>query len=355
MDIRTYIAKLKEASILQGQDFGQTEQLILYAKNLLKSGLPVIFDQEHFSRLVGYDYEYILALSNAPHYFYKKFEIPKKNGKLRTIDEPFPSLKEIQRWILENILTPASKRYVSPVAKAFIPKKSLRDNAKFHRNKKQIVALDIHDFFCSIHFGVVYGAFKGFGYSIPVSMLLTNLSILDNSLPQGAPTSPMLSNIIFKRLDDSIFRYCNTRGIMYTRYADDMVFSSNDMNVSQLISYVTMRVENFRMRINEDKTKVIGRGSRQSVTGVIVNDKLQVPRNYRMKIRQEIFYLQKYGIVEHVSKVKDIPSWINTPLQYAHYLYGKICFVLQINPNDNEFIFYKAWLKEMIKKILEID
>lgn len=78
-----------------------------------------------------------------------------------------------------------------------------------------------------------------------------------------------------------------------------MVFSSDDMDVSRLIAYVTMRVENFRMHINEAKTKVMGRVSRQNVTGVVVNDKLQVSRDYRMKIRQEMYFVQKYGLADH--------------------------------------------------------
>ena len=348
MDMRTYIARFTKTALLQELDNEQTEEYISYARNLIQKGLPVIFDQEHFALLVGYDYGYVLALSNVPELYYKTFQIPKKNGKSRTIDEPYPSLKEIQTWILDYILTPAAKQFVSPVAKAFMPGKSLRDNAKFHKNKKQVVALDIQDFFGSIHFGAVYGALKNMGYSTSVSTLLTRLCLLNNSLPQGAPTSPMLSNIVFKCIDDGIFHYCSERGIMYTRYADDMVFSSDDMDVSRLIAYVTMRVENFRMHINEAKTKVMGRGSRQNVTGVVVNDKLQVSREYRMKIRQEMYFVQKYGLEDHLAKVKDIPYWVQTPLLYAHHLYGKICFVLQINPKDNKFMFYKMWLKEQI-------
>ena len=348
MDIRTYIARFTETAHLQGLHNEQIEECISYARNLLQKGLPVILDQEHFALLVGYDYGYILALSNVPELYYKTFQIPKNNGKSRTIDEPYPSLKEIQTWILNNVLTPAAKQFVSPVAKAFVPGKSLRDNAKFHKNKKQVVALDIQDFFGSIHFGAVYGAFEKMGYSTSVSTLLTRLCLLKNSLPQGAPTSPMLSNIVFKCIDDGIFHYCSARGIMYTRYADDMVFSSDDMDISRLIAYVKMRVENFKMHINEKKTKVMGRGSRQNVTGVVVNDKLQVSRDYRMKIRQEMHFVLKYGLIDHFARVKDIPSWVKNPIHYAKHLYGKVCFVLQINPKDNVFMFYKMWLKEQI-------
>lgn len=349
MDINKYIRDLKNAAFLQGFEEEQINQMTGYAIRLLKSNLPVVFDQEHFSLLVGYDYQYILALSNSVEYHYKHFEIPKKNGGNRSIDEPYPSLKEIQTWILRNILTPASKSFVSPVAKAFMPGKSLRDNARFHKNKKRVIALDIHDFFGSIHFGAVYGLFKRMGYSKSVSTLLTKVCMYQGSLPQGAPTSPMLSNLVFKPIDDAIYAYCQARKILYTRYADDMVFSSDDMNSHHLIAYVTMRVNLFRMEINEEKTKVMGKGMRQNVTGVVVNEKLQVSRSYRKRVRQEMFYAHKYGIANHFHRVKDIPAWIKTPVHYAHHLYGKICFILQINPRDEEFKMYKSWLGEQIK------
>lgn len=349
MDIKKYIKDFQNAATLQDYEEEQIKQMSEYAIRLLKSNLPVIFDQEHFSLLVGYDYQYILALSNSVEYHYKHFEIPKKNGGNRSIDEPYPSLKEIQTWILRNILTPASKTFVSPVAKAFMPGKSLRDNARFHKKKKRVIALDIHDFFGSIHYGAVFGVFKKMGYSTSVSTLLAKLCMYEGSLPQGAPTSPMLSNLVFKPIDDALYAYCRDRKIRYTRYADDMVFSSDDMISHHLIAYVTMRVKLFRMEINGQKTKVMGRGTRQNVTGVVVNEKLQVSRSYRKRVRQEMFYAHKYGIANHLCRVKDIPDWIKTPAHYAHHLYGKICFILQINPRDEEFKMYKSWLGEQIK------
>lgn len=349
MDIVKYLDKLEKAAKIQGIAQEGISQMVSYATNLLKSDLPVIFDQEHFSHLVGYDYKYLLALSNAIGKHYRHFEIPKKNGGVRSIEEPYPSLKEIQTWILQKVLTPASMKNVSPVAKAFMPGKSLRDNSRFHRNKKYVVALDIHDFFNSIHFGAVYGVFKQMGYNESVSTLMSILCTYKNSLPQGAPTSPMLSNLVFRHVDDSIFEYCQKRKILYTRYADDMIFSSDDLNYNHLISYVTMVVKNFHMEINKQKTRVMGRGMRQYVTGTVVNDKLQASRQYRKRIRQEMYYIHKYGLCEHFKTSKELPDWIKTPSQYAHHLYGKICFVLQINPKDTEFLTYRSWLYDKMQ------
>lgn len=349
MEFSSYANRFISAAAKQGYTKEEISELLSYAKNLHDLNLPIIYDQYHFSLLVGYDYPFILSLTNSTHSFYRHYEIPKKDGNMRPIDEPYPSLKEIQTWILDNILTPSAKKFVSPVAKAFIPKKSLIDNARFHKNKGCVVAMDIHDFFGSIHFKGVYGIFKKMGYTDSLCTLFARLCTYKDVLPQGAPTSSMLSNLFFWRTDEKIFNYCRKRKVMYTRYADDMIFSSDSIDVRRLIIYVTAQVEFARMEINEKKTKVMGRGRRQNVTGVVVNDKLQVSRQYRERVRQEVYYVHKYGIVEHMSRVKGLPAWIQTPQHYANHLYGKICFILQINPKDMEFQRHKAWLKQYIQ------
>lgn len=332
-----------------GYQQGEIDEMLEYAAHLNEQDMPIIFDQYHFSRLVGYDYVYLLGVANAPYLFYKHYEIPKKSGNgVRKISEPYPSLKEIQTWILEKILTPISEKYVSPVAKAFMPRVSLRDNARFHRGQKTVVALDLHDFFGSVGFGEVYGVFKKLGYNKSVTMMLTRLCLYNGALPQGAPTSPMLSNLMFQEFDEKIFRYCQLRKIRYTRYADDMTFSGNTIDVNRLIAYVKMLVGTKHMHLNEDKTKVMGKGASQRVTGVVVNERLQVPKSYRDKVRQEVYYCIKFGFAEHMKRIS-LPEWIKTPEVYQHHLLGKINFILQINPKDKQFLKYGVWLKEQMK------
>lgn len=340
----------KEFRIL-AQESDYPEEAIVekldYAEKLNNQNLPIIFDQYHLSLLVGYDYDYLLAVANAQRMFYRHYTIPKKSGGERHIEEPMPALKEIQEWILINILNPASKRYVSPVAKAFIPGKSLKENARFHRNRRQVVALDLKDFFGSVKFGPVYGVFIKLGYTVSVAVMLTKLCMMRGSLPQGAPTSPMLSNLIFYDCDTKIFHYCRSRNIMYTRYADDLTFSGDDLKVNDLISYVKMLLAPKRLYLNEKKTKVMGKGCRQMVTGVVVNSKLQVSKQYRNKVRQEVYYCIKYGIVGHVQHAEK-PQWITKPEHYRNYLIGKLRFILQINPQDTEFVRYLDWLKNCL-------
>lgn len=347
INFNTYKTDFSNKALEVGYRENEIEEMLLYAQSLNDKNLPIIFDQYHLSRLIGYDYTVLLAVSNSQSWFYKHFEIPKKSGGFRDIDEPLPSLKEIQTWILNNILNPASKIYVSQVAKAFIPNVGLRDNARFHRGMKRVVSLDLSNFFGSIRVEEIFGIFSKMGYCKSVSMMLARLCMYKGVLPQGAPTSPMLSNMMFYDLDKKIFSYCQKRKIRYTRYADDMTFSGNDINPQRLISYVKMIVNTRHLSINEEKTKVMGAGCSQRVTGIVVNKSLQVPKAYRDKVRQEVYYCIKYGFIEHMKRIS-LPTWINTEMVYKKHLMGKINYILQINPQDSEFVKYSIWIKEQM-------
>lgn len=321
------------------------EEMREYAYKLDDQSLPVIYDQEHFCQLVGYEYYYVLTLSNESEKYYKEFKIPKRHNGFRTIEEPYPDLKDIQSWILKEILDKASKRYVSAVSKAFTPGCKLRDNARFHRGKKKIVVLDIKDFFTNVTFGSVYGIFLDMGYTRALAALFAKLCTCNNYLPQGAPTSPMLSNMVMHDFDEKLWGYCQRRKINYTRYADDMTFSGDDIKIKHLITYVKQNLPN-QLRLNNEKTNVMGKGCSQRVTGIVVNEKVQVPRQYRDRIRQEMYYCIKYGITSHRQQIKNLPQWITDNKQYIRHLLGKINFVLQTNPKDVCFVAYSNWLKE---------
>lgn len=344
MNFEKYRSVFLKQALERGYQRSEVDSLLVYAKVLFDKNLPIIYDQEHLSLLLGYDYDYLLALCNSQTMFYKQYEIPKKNGAKRLILEPFPNLKDIQTWILKSILEPASVKMVSPQAKAFMPGKKLRDNARFHRNTNVVVALDIHDFFGSVKEKYIYNVFCTMGYKMPVVVMLTKLCTLNGFLPQGAPTSPMLSNMVFSNIDNKIFKYSRKRSIRYTRYADDMTFSGKEIDVENLIRYIRSLIGHKQFVLNEEKTKVMRRGCRQIVTGVVVNKVLQVPKKYRDKVRQEVYYSMKYGFTSHMRSI-ELPSWISTVEVYKHHLLGKVNYILQINPKDTEFLRYRDWLR----------
>lgn len=346
MDFVEYSIVFAEKARIFGYQDEEIGELLQYAKSLFEKDLPIVYDQEHLSFLLGYNYSYLLAIANSQCNFYKPYEIPKKNGGMRLILEPYPDLKEIQNWILKKILEPISNTMVSPLAKAFAKGKNLRENARFHRNTNIVVALDLHDFFGSVKEQQVFDIFFKMDYKLPVVTLLTKLCTLHGCLPQGAPTSPILSNMVFFDLDQRLFRYCRQRNIRYTRYADDMTFSGDYIAVDKLVKFVRMLVGTRHFKLNDEKTKVMRKGTCQMVTGVVVNKVLQAPKKYRDKVRQEIYYCMKYGVSNHMSHLA-LPSWITKEDVYVHHLLGKINYILQINPKDAEFQKYREWLKSL--------
>ena len=348
MDFKEYKKAYTNQALALGVSLDAIEVAIEYAEQLYKKNLPIIYDQQHFFQLVGYDEEYVIAIANQSEYFYKKYSIPKRNGDRRIIHEPLPSLKEIQTWILEYILNPGAKTYVSPVAKAYMPKQSVRDNARFHKGQKYVLCLDLKDFFGSISFRQVFSVFRNMGYSRALATLLSNICVLDNALPQGAPTSPMLSNMVFRYYDDKIFDYCKSKNIRYTRYADDLTFSG-DFNCKEVVSFIRKVLSKTSFAINDNKTKFVSRGNRQEVTGVVVNEKLQASAIYRKKIRQEVYYIIKFGVDKHLEAIK----WERSIIDYLHHLLGRINFTLTINQNDSEMRKYYEYIHSVLKEYKE--
>jgi RNA-directed DNA polymerase len=259
---------------------------------------------------------------------------------MRKISEPLPSLKEIQDWILVNIL---EVEKVSPFAKAYRKKIGLIENVKFHKNQPKVLTLDLKDFFPSIKRENVESIFRSFGYSVLISNLLSKLCTRDGCLPQGAPTRPYLSNIFFKSADDLIIKYCLNNDIRYTRYADDLSFSGN-FDEKQLIDLVENTVRPMGLSLHPDKVKIMKPNERQTVTGIVVNEKPQVVFHKRNKLRQEMHYIIKFGIQSHMQR-QNIKY-----RNYIEHLLGKINFILQLNPKDNEFQKYKAHLIELKKQ-----
>ncbi len=334
----------KDAFIQEASKNGYSEHNIQrcldYASVLFSHDVPVIYNTSHLSTLVGYNKKYLKKASLYPKYFYRDFEITKKNGSKRPISEPLPSLKEIQIWILRNILY---KVPVSPFAKAYKPNSGLIENLKFHKKQPKVFTLDLENFFPSISIKSIEKVFLELGYSRMISKLLAKLCTRDQTLPQGAPTSPSLSNLIFKDADVLIADFCKERKIRYTRYADDLSFSG-DFDEKELLEKVTEIVENLDLHINNAKTKLMTPNMRQTVTGIVVNEKPQVAFHKRNELRQAMHYIKKFGIDEH-REYKEIDQ-----KNYLEHILGKVNFVLQINPRDLEFIGYKAILIDLKKK-----
>ena len=261
----------------------------------------------------------LYGLANHAEEHYKKVQIPKRNGKIRTLYVPDSLLKYIQKQILHKVLMPLP---LSPCASAYKKGCSLRENALPHMEKSVVLKLDISDFFGNITFISVYQhAFPGELFPPSLRTLLAHLCCYRDFLPQGAPTSPYISNLVMLPFDRYMENWCRSREITYTRYCDDLAFSGS-FNPSTVIHKASSFLLRMGFQVNPEKTRISTQGQRQSVTGIVVNKKAQLPKEYRRRLRQEIYYIEKFGLAEHLKKIHSSSD----PEKYLESLKGKYLY-----------------------------
>lgn len=316
------IEKLKESMLNQEYDKEYIDLCVDYAQKLKDRNLPIIFDINHLYKLIGLDTNQFYKIYNSINYQYSSINIPKKNGGYREINAPSENLKFIQRWILDNILY---RIKCNENVTGFIRDKSIVDNAKLHVAKECIIGIDIKDFFPTIHFGRVKGLFKSLGYSTHISIVLANICTYKGRLPQGAPTSPYIANLICDKLDCRIKKLCDTSGAVYTRYADDITISGK-RGIETLIPIVNTIIKDEGFNINKSKERVLYKYHSQKVTGIVVNEKLSPPKNMIRYIRQNIYYINKFGLKEHLSRTSN-----EFRSNYKEHLYGIAYFIKMID------------------------
>lgn len=233
--------------------------------------LPAMDSIEDLSSRIHVSAGLIYRLLKWPREQYKTYRLPKSSGGSRLIAEPSAELKAIQAWILRSIL---DRLTVSAASKGFQKGSGICHNAAPHVGAKTILSVDIEDFFPSIRAGRVFKVFRTVGYSVKGSAMLTSLCTLNGSLPQGAPTSPKLANLVCWQLDRRLLGFVGRRGITYTRYADDLTFSAYSYTkLVHALTVIRQIVNSEGLRLNESKTRISGPSRRHRVTGLIVNEK----------------------------------------------------------------------------------
>jgi len=242
---------------------------------------------------------------------YTQFSIPKKGGGVRAISAPSSPLALIQKklnQVLQAVYTP------KPSAHGFIPAKSIVTNARAHLNKRWVFNVDLEDFFPSINFGRVRGLFMGKPYNRnpEVATTLAQLCCYDNQLPQGAPTSPAISNMICAQMDSQLQGLARANYSNYTRYADDLTFSTTSSNFASPIAYMVDTgtakqvfvgkdlqriIEGNGFRINNGKVYLQSRYERQNVTGLTANVFPNIKRSFVKQVRAMLHAWKKHGLV----------------------------------------------------------
>lgn len=288
-----------------------TERRQADPQRLARHGLPQLADAAQLAQAMGITVAELRFLGFhrevARTHHYHSFTLPKKTGGERLISAPMPRLKRAQYWVLDNIL---AKVPAHDAAHGFLAGRSIVSNAAPHAGHDVVINLDVKDFFPSIAFGRIKGVFRHLGYGEAMATLLALLcsenraqawqvdgeklfvggKARERVLPQGAPTSPMLTNLLCRRLDRRLLGLARQLGFVYTRYADDLTFSASGEaardNVGRLLGRVRWILRDEGFTPHPDKERVMRKGRRQEVTGLVVNaDKPGVSRQTRRRLR----------------------------------------------------------------------
>ena len=283
---------------------------------------------------------------------YKNFDIPKKSGGVRRISAPKGNLK----WIQLALKIWITARYEpNEVSMGFVRGRSITENASQHCGKRYVFNIDLNNFFPSITFEMVRNRLTAAPFSLDsfmasrIAYLCCEKKITRSKkkapfyvLPQGAPTSPVLSNIVCERLDEKLGSLARHYGLIYTRYADDVTFSSNHdvyRDGSSFRHKLTDILDDEGFSINPKKTRLQSRRERQEVTGIVVNDRINVCRGYMKNIRAWLHIWEKYGYMPafakfypyYKAKTFYVKSWLwkNMPLM-EHVIGGMLQFVKMV-------------------------
>jgi len=287
--------------------------------------LTTLLTRDDVARLLGLSMReltwWIWALRESRRYH--EFEIDRRSGgKPRLIQTPIKPIRDMQetlRPMLDEVYEPW------PHVHGFVEGRSAVTNATVHRRQRWILRIDIKDFFPSINFGRVRGMFMAYPFDLPedVATVLAQICCYKGGLPQGAPTSPVISNLICRGLDKQLAHFARSAHCSYSRYADDMCFSTGRRDFPRVLAEVVERrpvlnpdlrgiVSDSGFAINEEKTRLMPRYQRQRVTGLVVNHEVNVPREYYRHLRAVLHIWRKYGQEEAeaaFARARPMPNW----------------------------------------------
>jgi len=296
---------------------------IRFVERMADQGLPPIFEPRHLSRLIGIKERSLSHIVYETEAHYRSFSFPKRRGGFRTISSPNPSLKAAQDWILKEIL------YAVPVhdrAFGFVKGRSVVDNAKAHLTSRVVLRIDLQDFFGSINFDKVLAFFSGLGYPPNVSYNLARTCTFENKLPQGGSTSPAISNIVCRRMDEQISEYASKEGLIYTRYADDITLSGENVQITPHLDMIRKIARLNDFSVNESKTLLSGTDRKVIITGVSISGgRASLPRSQVRRVKADAHLILKYGPLGAMQRRGEMDPF------FVDRVLGRIAFWLQID------------------------
>lgn len=374
--------------------------IVKNSRPLISKNLPIILTLGQLSYVTGCSYSALHNIISRTIDPYRVFSIKKRNGGKRYICIPQDSLLGVQKWIHNNILvSPYALSLLSPRATAYKPSGGHILNASHHVLAPTIIKFDLTSFFESISERQIYYVFRSLEYKPLVAFCMARLctrilpsdndlrrqmhlhrwtnakkykvsqTVDENScgkplnntlfysqvlghLPQGAPTSPMLSNLVAIPLDLELEAIAHKYNLVFTRYSDDIVFSTPPLDrvqISKIMSKICTTICHYGFRINSVKTKVAKAGARKIVTGLCVNDDvLRIPKKYKDDVRKELYYIGRFGLVDHCQRIG-----VKNQLNYLLRLLGRIRYILSVEPRLGEILMEK--IKNVYPNIFSLE
>ncbi|WP_151748879.1 reverse transcriptase family protein [Acinetobacter lactucae] len=352
----------------------QANSLRQYSENLKENNLPTIFTLNHLAKITGVTYHFLRStvLRNRELANYKMYAINKKSGGRRHIHSVNGKLLKVQTFINEEIL---QNIITSKSSYAFSKGKGIKSCAQAHCGARWIFKFDLENFFYSINEAQVYTIFNSLGYTsllsfelarictttrLPVelskllkrgtfdpfnsinSYTIYNKNCFLGVLPQGAPTSPMLSNLVAKSLDTVLKELASTYGLTYTRYADDLTFSTSmdlpkNLSIGELQRQIIQQIRKQGFKENSKKTVVLGPGSRKIVLGLLVDTaEPRLSKAMLKRIDRLVYASSKFGIIEAAEH-----EGFDSPIGFFNHVSGLISFVKHIDNRKYQYFSSK--------------
>ncbi len=284
------------------------ESRVIAAALLEKSLIPVVAGPE-IALFLGISPRLITHMVRSPERYYRSFTILKRDGRERTIVAPRVFLKTVQRYVLDCIL---SQLAVHEAASGFRRGLNCGYGAGKHVGHGYLWNIDLADFFPSIRKSMVTGVFRRAGHPDKAAYFLSGLCCLNGRLPQGAPTSPALANLVCKPLDERLSQLSDDVGITYTRYADDLSFSCNRLIAEGFRRNIEESIIEAGFSIQRLKTRLMGPSIRREVTGLTVNQRVSIPRHRRRALRAYFHRIEQNAsdFVHEKQRASGFASWL---------------------------------------------
>ena len=266
------------------------------------------------------------------HEYYARFRRRKSSGEHRVIHAPDEALKKVQKAIISEFL---SQVPLPDSCTGFRPGKSILSNTTPHCGKRFVFNTDIEEFFATISSERVLGLFLRLGFSFPLACVLTEVTTYHGCLPQGAPSSPYIANLICYSLDSEMEEFCAMKDWSYTRYCDDITISGDSMFTLADMRTIEEIIDSEGFFLNMRKTRFLRKNSAQVVSGLVVNERPNLPRAKRRKIRA-MFHQAELNPEQYKGRVKELENHLS--------------MLTMLNPQSKEVSKYRIILNQLCAK-----